>query len=102
MTVRVLKLNNLGDPTGEEPKNFPTVEQACAWCVKDRGRALEWGEEGRFFSLEGMTKIEQEQLAEAAEYPPVRYWIFGMEEDGTDRELEDTDWENHEMWGRAQ
>lgn len=97
MTVRVLKLNEYGDPTGEEPKTFDKIEQAQAWCEKDRGEELQWGEEGRFFSLEGMTEKEVDRLAEEAEYPPVRYWIHGMEDDGSqERELEERDWEN---WG---
>jgi len=86
-------LNKDGDPTGEPVKDFPFVEQAQAWCEQQRGEPLEWGEEGRFFSLEGMTLAEVDKLSESAEYPPVRYWICGLEDDGTDRELESEDWE---------
>jgi hypothetical protein len=93
MTVKVLQLNQDGDPTGEPVKEFQFVEQAQAWSEQQRGEAIEWGEEGRFFSLEGMTLAEIDKLSETAEYPPVRYWIFGVDEDGYDRELESSDWE---------
>jgi hypothetical protein len=94
MTVRVLQLNSEGDPTGAEHKDFATVEQAQKWCEEQRGAKLEWGEEGRFFSLEGMTEAEVEAMGEEGEYPPVRYWIHGIENDGEMRELEDEDFEN--------
>ncbi len=94
MTVRVLQLNSEGDPNETEPMDFPTVEQAQKWCEADRGAKLEWGEEGRFFSLEGMTKEEVEALGEEGEYPPNRYWIHGIDENLEPRELEDEDFEN--------
>jgi len=93
MTVRVLQLNAEGDPTGEPVKDFQFIEQAQAWCEKQRGAELVWVEEGRFFSLEGMTEGEFDALGDVGNYPPIRYWIFGVDEDGTDRELEDTDYE---------
>jgi len=102
MTVRILKLNSEGDPTGEAVKDFDKVEQAQKWCEADRGEKLKWGEESRFFSLEGMTEAEVDKLTEEAKYPPVRYWIFGVDEEDCDRELEETDWENEGMWGRGE
>jgi hypothetical protein len=93
MAVRVVALNSEGDPI-EPIKDFDKVEQAQKWCEEQRGEKLEWGEEGRFFSLEGMTKEEVDKLGETAEYPPIRYWIAGVEEDGSERELEDEDFED--------
>lgn len=93
--IRVVQLNSEGDPINE-PKEFATVEQGQKWSEEQRGAKLEWGEEGRFFSLEGMTKEEVEALGEEGEYPPVRYWIAGVETDGSERELEDEDFENAE------
>jgi hypothetical protein len=90
--IKVVKLDSEGDPTGEQPK-FEKVEAAQKWCEAERGEKLEWGEENRFFSLEGMTEAEVEHLGGTGEYPPIRFWIVGLEEDGTDRELEDEDFE---------
>jgi hypothetical protein len=88
----VMKLNSEGDPIGEEVKKFDKVEHAQKWSVEDRGQPLEWGEEGRFFSLEGMTTEELDAMGEAGDYPPVRYWIYD-----TPRELEDEDFEDIEI-----
>jgi hypothetical protein len=93
MTVRVVTLNSEGDPI-DPIKEFDKVEHAQKWCEEQRGEKLHWGEEGRFFSLEGMTPKEVEALGELGDYPPIRYWIAGVEEDGSERELEDTDFEN--------
>jgi len=90
MTIRVVQLNSEGDPINE-PAEFPTVEQGQKWSEEQRGQPLQWGEEGRFFSLEGMTNEEVERLGETGDYPPLRFWITGVEEDGTERELEDDD-----------
>jgi len=92
MTVRVLQLCKEG-PSITEPMDFPTVEKAMAWCEADRGAKLEWGEEGRFFSLEGMTRKESDHLSETGDYPPVRYWIAGLDENLEPRELEEDDWD---------
>lgn len=97
MTVQVMKLDSEGDPTGNT-MNFATVEQAQKWCEIERGAKLEWGEEGRFFSLEGMTKTENEWLSEEGEYPRIRFWIVGIDDDGEIRELEDTDFEGGDKW----
>jgi len=91
--IRVVKLNSEGDPIGT-PAEFATVEEGQAFAVWLRGAPLLWGEEGRFFSLEGMTAEEVEELGEQGEYPPVRFWIAGVEDDGTERELEDSDFES--------
>jgi len=93
MTVRVLKLNSEG-ASDTEPMDFPTVEKAMAWCEADRGAKLEWGEEGRFFALEGMTWQEREAMGEYGDYPAVRYWIAGFDENLEPRELEDSDFED--------
>jgi len=93
--IQVTQLDSNGDPCAE-PKNFATVEQGQKWSEAQRGEKLVWGEEGRFFSLEGMTKAEVEALGEQGDYPPVRYWIAGLEDNGEPRELEDTDFENAE------
>ena len=90
--IRVTQLNQDGDPINE-PMEFNKIEEGQRWCEAHRGEKLEWGEEGRFFSLEGMTNAEVERLGEEGEYPPVRYWIAGVEDDGTERELEDGDFE---------
>jgi len=90
--IRVVKLNSEGDPVGT-PAEFATVEEGQKWSEEQRGAPLIWGEEGRFFSLEGMTKEETERLGEEGEYPPLRFWIAGVEDDGTERELEDADFE---------
>jgi hypothetical protein len=94
--IRVLKLNSEGDPTGETEVFFPKIEPAQKWCEAQRGEKLEWNEDGRFFALEGMTKAEEEHLSETTEYPPLRYLIMGIEDDGTDRELEESDFEDFE------
>ena len=99
--IRVVQLNSEGDPINE-PKEFPTVEQGQKWSEEQRGGKLEWGEEGRFFSLEGMTSAEVERLTEEGEYPPRRFWIAGIDEEGYDRELEDEDFESGELWGRSE
>lgn len=97
--IRVVQLNQDGDPINE-PAEFATVEQGQKWSEQQRGQPLQWGEEGRFFSLEGMTEQEALHLAEEGDYPPVRYWIAGVEvsEDprinGTERELESRDFES--------
>lgn len=90
--VRVGRLNSEGDPVGEY-KEFATVEQAQKWAEDQRAAPLEWDEDGRFFALEGMTKEEGQHLSDTAEYPPIRFMIVGVETDGTDRELEDEDFE---------
>ena len=92
MTVKATKLDSEGNPTGNTA-NFAKVEQAQKWCEIERGAKLEWQEEDRFFSLEGMTKEENEKLGEEGEYPPVRFWICGVEDDGEERELEEDDFE---------
>jgi hypothetical protein len=88
--IRVIQLNKDGDPVGT-PAEFRWIEQGQAFAERQRGAPLEWGEEGRFFSLEGMTNAEVERLGETGEYPPLRFWIAGVEDDGTERELEDED-----------
>ena len=93
--IIVVQLNSEGDPINE-PAEFKFVEEGMRWSEAQRGAKLEWGEEGRFFSLEGMTKQEVEALGEEGEYPPVRFWIAGVEEDGTERELEDEDFDNED------
>jgi hypothetical protein len=99
--IRVIQLNKDGDPINE-PHDFATVEEGQAFAERTRGQPLQWDEEGRFFSLEGMTQEETDHLSDTGEYPPVRFWIAGIDEEGYDRELEDGDWENHEFWGRAE
>jgi hypothetical protein len=93
--IRVIQLNSEGDPI-DSPAEFLTVEQGQKFAEQTRGAPLEWGEEGRFFSLEGMTKEEVYHLGEDGEYPPVRFWISGVEEDGTERELASSDFENED------
>jgi hypothetical protein len=95
--IRILKLAANGDPTGEAPRTFATVEQGQKWAEQDIGSKLEWGEEGRFFSLEGMRPADVEHLTNTAEYPPVRYWLYGVDENGEDRELESADFESGEI-----
>jgi hypothetical protein len=90
--IKVVKLNSEGDVEGDT-KTFATVEEGQKWSEAERGEKLEWDEEGRFFSLEGMTLTEYEHLGETSDYPPLRFWICGVEDDGEDRELEDADFE---------
>jgi hypothetical protein len=94
--IKVEQLNSNGDPTGEPASFFKFVEEGMRWSEAQRGAKLEWGEEGRFFSLEGMTKDEVEALGTEGDYPPVRYWITGVEEDGEIRELEESDFEDED------
>lgn len=92
--ITVMKLDSNGDEIGDRTQ-FPTVEQGQKWSEAQRGAKLQWGEEGRFFSLEGMTEEEVNALGETAEYPPVRFMICGVEDDGVEiRELELTDFED--------
>jgi hypothetical protein len=88
--VRIRILNADGTDI-EKYDGCRTVEEAQAWCEEKRGASLEWGEDPRFFSLEGMTEKESEHLTEEAEYPPVRFWICGIGEKGGDEELTEAD-----------
>ena len=92
MTVKVLILDETGDPIDEAPNTFDKVKQAQKWCETNKGEKLEWGEDSRWFSLEGMTKEEREKLGETFEFPPFRYWICGVDENG-DCELAESDFE---------
>jgi hypothetical protein len=92
MTVKVVKLDSEAEIVGNS-MNFATVEQAQKWCELERNAKLQWGEEGRFFSLEGMTPDEEQRLVDEGEYPRLRFWIVGVEDDGEERELIATDFE---------
>ena len=94
--IRVIQLNAEGDPIGE-PAEFHTVEQGQAFAEEKRGAPLEWLEEGRFYSLEGMTKEESDHLSATGDYPPIRFWIAGIDENNNERELEDEDFEKDEV-----
>ena len=96
MTVRITMLNQDGDPIETGP-DFATVEDAKEWCEARSGGPLEEGEDGRFFSFEYMTKAESDHLTDTGEYPPLRFWVYGVEVDGTARELEDADFREQEQ-----
>lgn len=95
MTVKITTLDKNGDPI-EVIAPFHNVEETIAFCNNHRTRSpnaapLVEGEDGRFFSLELMTNAELEHLTKTGEYPPLRYWICGVDENGEDRELEGSD-----------
>ena len=92
--IRVVQLNKDGDPINEPPKEFEKVEQGQKWAQEQRGdEELKWEEYGGFFALEGMTEKETEHLTETSEYPPVRFMIIGIDENGYDEELTADDFE---------
>lgn len=98
MSVKITTLDANGDPI-EVIAPFAKVEEAVAFCNGHRSRhpnpaPLIEGEDGRFFSLELMTQAESDHMSETAEYPPLRYWICGVDENGEDRELEEEDFDN--------
>jgi len=90
MKVKLVTLDQNGDPT--ETHEFMTVNEAIAWATKDRGEPLEEQDCPRGSYVELMTAEEADEVEDMGEYPAKYYYVEGIEEDGSPRELLKEDW----------